>query len=402
MYYIDIENNSIIVNKLCTQNILIQNEWYTKIYYNSSKQIDVFNNELQMQEIPNTPNVYVNISGMLGLAEPNIGFQTTERCFYFHTSDSKLQTFTENYIQPVPDGIYQLVYYQREDNNNFYRTEDLELDIPGKFKDGLWQDNNSIVSAFIGYSNDPSQITLFDPIYDDNGSFLGVIKQIDSYLNSVTNEVILFKDSNLYIYYVTGYESDADYDNYKTWVNRLDAESMVIYQDIADENENLVRTRVIDLVNKTAFSTDKNQLDDLFMNYVIIKGKYQGHSGYITPIVDQRNRFKSINHLINNNIYTVTAIEPNNFRIELNINEMLFRIFPNRIKNFPIQELNKSFFTNNKNIVTTSGILYKQKVNKKFKANYLDYVYLCFPNLQTNVQSDSANKIGNNFIFAKI
>jgi len=133
--------NDILTNGLATQNIIVNGEWYTKIFYQSEKNIDLYDlNPGGVKSLNNISKKKVNISGMKGYVIPNVGFQSIERNYY-NSVEVNLEDVQNNTdIKPIPDGLYDLVQIQKEDNLKILNNNN-DISISG-FYNTIYNDNS--------------------------------------------------------------------------------------------------------------------------------------------------------------------------------------------------------------------------------------------------------------------
>ena len=53
-------------------------------------------------------------------------------------------------------------------------------------------------------------------------------------------------------------------------------------------------------------------------------------------------------------------------------------------------------------LAMNGGVLYKKTIHQIFSTSTLDYIFICFKNIDTNVVVELANPIGSSIIFAKV
>jgi hypothetical protein len=177
--------NSINISLLSTVPILINNEWYTRIYYGSSSNMNIFDvSKNGLSAFQNNSNRAINISGMKGYIQPNIGFQKEERTYIFNSS-TKEEELNNKYIKPVPNGIYNIEYFQKEDGLDFMEDGFNNFTIPGYYKpvynmnspeqDDEWIDNYiNIITVTMQCTVDISAVDFSNGInlYDDSNMIL--------------------------------------------------------------------------------------------------------------------------------------------------------------------------------------------------------------------------------------
>ena len=133
--------NDILTNGLATQNIIVDGEWYTKILYQSEKNIDLYDlNPGGVKSLNNISKKKVNISGMKGYVVPNVGFQSIERNYYNSVEVNLEDVQSNTNIKPIPDGLYDLVQIQKEDNLKILNNNN-DISISG-FYNTIYNDNS--------------------------------------------------------------------------------------------------------------------------------------------------------------------------------------------------------------------------------------------------------------------
>jgi hypothetical protein len=187
-----------------------------------------------------------------------------------------------------------------------------------------------------------------------------------------------------------------------------------------------------------------NIQNDIVYNYVVIKGRYQGIGGSICNN-NPNNIINQVEYTVNKVTKyddTVSVIEldlDNNPDIYISfyrflnkgINDSIYKVyFPNyNHTSIKTTQLNPVFagsiitpfqFDTNRNYTSNilsqeysintlrfgplafNGTLYKKSINQIFSTSTLDYIYVCFKNIDTNVVVELTNPIGSNIIFAKV
>lgn len=179
--------NDILTTCLSTQNVIVNGEWYTKIYYQGEKNIDLFEiNKGGINSFNNKTTQKVNISGMRGIVSPNTGFGDIERNYLDSTGVSFDQYQKNNYIKPVPDGVYDLVHISKEDGQDFLSEHVYDLPVGGYFKDIYttntpeqdpeWIDNAANYKWFYAYEESDQDLTSLrnTRIYQNPGLKFGI------------------------------------------------------------------------------------------------------------------------------------------------------------------------------------------------------------------------------------
>lgn len=178
--------NSINVSLLSTIPVLINDEWYTQIYYASSTNMDIFNiSKNGVYAFQNNSSKQINISGMKGYVQPNIGFQKEERTYIFNSS-TKEEELNNKYIKPVPNGVYNIEYFQKQDGLDFMEDGLYNYNVPGYYK--------SVYNM-----NSPEQEDEWVDNYFNNISVRMTCNAdlSNSFLYDLTNGINLYDNSNM-------------------------------------------------------------------------------------------------------------------------------------------------------------------------------------------------------------
>ena len=460
--------NSIACNCLSTQNIIINGEWYTKIYYQGDEFMDIYGISPEgLKVYPRETSRSVSITNMKGHVIPNIGFQELERCYYNSSLVGIEADQNNTYIKPVPNGIYKLESFIKEDNINFMEHVLYDLPVQGRYEpmyaasspeqSDEWNDNqlncrwiyctasmdittkSSYIDLFV-YTLEP-QPTVYNTTMDYLGTFI--------YAESTT---YMYNTQPVYkVYMKTNVTNNASHfmNNALSSYNRVTNTDMNLV--LTDKNITFQITPIYYLQNASIF--DSQSKKNITYNFVVIKGRYQGYGGSIC--------YDNTNDIINNIEYTVKSINTNESTITLDLDNnpdiyiSFYRFFNKGIgdtidnvyfpnyNNTPIKttqnnpafagsimtpfqyNINYAILNNdlrydglNTDInvlqneysvygtkygpLAFNGILYKKTINQIFSTQTLDYIYICFKNIDTNIVVELANSIGSNIIFAKL
>lgn len=363
-------DNSIITNCLATQNIIVNNEWYTKIYYQSEKNLDIYGiNNCGIKGINNLSKKEVYITGMKGFCIPNIGFQQIERNYY-NSSEVTIEMNQKNkYIKPVPNNTYKLENIQKVDSSEILDNT-YDLPIPGYFEtiycnntpDQLdeWIDYYENIQWFFAFEiqnkdiNDIEKfknIDLFQNYYQtDLTAFDNILVQFDKLCTvvKIENTGDIFEGYKIYkIYFIS---------NIKNIVNNF-FYSKLYYQTLFSNTTYLKSFDLILSTNDKIYnfkmlyfglreSIDCNYSNNLKKNNfhsVTIKGRYQGFGGTIS--FDNKS---SIFDEISFNISDIKK-EYNTIELDLHSNNSLVCSY---------------FRNNNTGFRQTISDIYKQNYNK--------------------------------------
>lgn len=448
--------NNIICNSLSTQNIIVNGEWYTKIFYQSEQNIDIYGiNKCGVNAFNTNCSKKINISGMKGIALPNLGFQSIERANFFNNVDSETEQ-NNKYIHPVPDGIYNIEMIQKEDNLQFLQHSIYDLPIPG----------------------------IYEPIYNSNNPEQ-TEEWIDNYinyrwvyftLNKLASNDTIFNNMQLFYYsddknttmdyiltiikgYKTTYKNSQNSDVYKCYVklnnnnlvsgvftncgilfpqNRISPNNPYNFKMVSKTSEYIFTVELF-MQNESYDSNLNNLQNKIYYNNVIIKGRYQGFDGVIS--IENNN-----NDIFNNIEFEVSSINSDFSIIELDLenNKSIFTNFypyNNTGDNLTIRKINApnynhmspmstqinpifsgfaqipyQYNVSNSNMIidqydlipskigyiARTGNIFKKKINKLFSTDIMDYIFLCFKNIDSKYIVEQNNKIGDKIIFSKI
>jgi hypothetical protein len=189
-------DNSIITNCLATQNMIVNNEWYTKIYYQSEKNLDIYGiNNCGVKGINNLSKKEVYITGMKGLCIPNIGFQQIERNYY-NSSEVTFEMNQDNkYIKPVPNNTYKLVHIQKQDNGEIL-DDTYDLPIPGYFETIYCNNTPDQLDEWIDYYENLQWFFAFE-IENKDINDIEKFKNIDLFQNMYLTDIQVISENIL-------------------------------------------------------------------------------------------------------------------------------------------------------------------------------------------------------------
>lgn len=448
--------NNIICNCLSTQNIIVNDEWYTKIFYQSEQNIDIYGiNKCGISAFNSNCSKKINISGMKGIVIPNLGFQAIERTNFYNNVDTETEQ-NNKYIKPIPDGIYSIEMIQKEDNLQFLQHSIYDIPIPGIYEP-IYNSNNpeqtdEWIDNYINYrwvyftlnkptSNDNilNNLQLFYYGTDTNATMDLILTIINGfktqYKNSKNNDIykcfVKLNNTNL----VSGVFTNCGPSFPK---NRISPNNPYDFKMVSKTNEYIFTTELF-MQNESYDCSLSNLQNKIYYNNVIIKGRYQGFGGVIS--IENNN-----NDIFNNIEFEVSSVNTDFSIIELDLenNKSIFTNFypyNNSGDNLTIRKINKpnynhtsplstqinpifSGFTqipyqysvtnsnmiiDNYNIIpskigyiTRSGNIFKKKINKLFSTDIMDYIFLCFKNIDSKYIVEQNNKIGDKIIFSKI
>ena len=464
--YNDAENNtsvncqnSINISLLSTVPILINNEWYTRIYYGSSSNMNIFDvSKNGLSAFQNNSNRAINISGMKGYIQPNIGFQKEERTYIFNSS-TKEEELNNKYIKPVPNGIYNIEYFQKEDGVDFMEDSFNNFPIPGYYKpvynmnspeqDDEWIDNYiNIITITMKCTVDISAVDFSNGInLYDNSNMILLCQLVGAKKKSDFTVDIFRYVMEFYL------KINTNYNNYKFGFNNTALPSIrftdlthTFYAEAWDVNS---FPKLKDITSPYIDYNIVSNLTKYKSNYITIKGKYLGYGGYIS-LLNKNDIFNQIPYKISDvnsstnnieldlefssDIYTFYYRNNNFMNSENFTNDFLNQINYNH-KSITSNQINPLFsnfqevgglatrdqtsiFTTNDftNIVTSKyciypikyGILcnnatiFKKTIYKPFSVDVLDYIFMCINNIDSNFIVEQQNTINNKIILAKI
>ena len=462
--------NSIACNCLTTQNIIVDGEWHTKIYYQGERPMDIYGiSQEGFRVYPLETSRKISITGMKGNIIPNVGFQELERCYYNSALVDIEDDQHNTYIKPVPDGIYKLESVLKEDNMNFMEHVLYDLPISGSYnpmyttsspeQSGEWIDNQMnyrwiYCTATIDITTKSKYTDLF--VYTLEAQPTAYNTSMD-YLTT-----FMYAEPTTYIYNTqpvykvfmrTNVSNNASHfmNNVSYVSNRITDKEMKLV--LTDKDITFQITPIYYLQNSSMF--DSLYSNDITYNFIVIKGRYQGYGGTIC--------YENTNDIINDIEYTVKSVNKENSEIFLDldnnpdINISFYRFFnkgsgdtidnvyfPNynhtsirTTQNNPafensvmtpfqynvdgtiLQQISKpdsnsgntdtnvlyneySIYGNKYGPLAFNGVLYKKTINQIFSTQTLDYIFVCFKNIDTNVVVELANPIGSSIIFAKV
>ena len=454
--------NSINISLLSTVPILINNEWYTRIYYGSSSNMNIFDvSKNGLSAFQNNSNRAINISGMKGYIQPNIGFQKEERTYIFNSS-TKEEELNNKYIKPVPNGIYNIEYFQKEDGLDFMEDGFNNFNIAGYYKhvynmnspeqDDEWIDNYiNIITITMKCTVDISAVDFSNGInlYDNSNMILlcqlvGATKKSD-----ITD--------GIYIYQMEfDIKINTNYNNYKFGFNKPGLPyDPIIFSDLTHTfyAKEYIKNSFPKLRDITSTYIDYNKVSNLpkyTSNYITIKGKYLGYGGYISllnkndilnqipyKISDVNSSTNNIeldlefssdiytfyyrnNNFMNSENFTNDFLNKINYNHKSIISNQINPLFSNfqEVGGLAIRDQTDPGFMNNDftNIVTSNYCIYpikygllsnnatifKKTIYKPFSVDVLDYIFMCINNIDSNFIVEQQNTINNKIILAKI
>jgi len=460
-----INNNSISTNCLSTQNIIVNNEWYTKIYYQSEKNLDIYGiNNRGVKGINNLSKREVYISGMKGFCLPNIGFQQIERNYY-NSSEVTIEMNQNNkYIKPVPNNTYRLVQIQKQDNNTIL-DDTYDLPIPGFFETIYCNNTPDQLDEWIDYYENIQWFFAFE-IQNKDINDIENFKNIDLFQNyynvqefdnvditfdrlctilKIENTGQIFENYKIYKIYFTStikntinnfFYSNIDYKTIYSKSVELNTYDLILSTHDKIYNFHLLYFGLRESVDVNFSSNLKKN------NYhsIIIKGRFQGFGGTIS--------FDSKSSIFDEITFNITDIKKDYNTIELDLhsnNNIICSYFRNNntgfrqtISDVYKQNYNKNPINNTSinpifsgfsqtplqiyNIIENpneiidyydiypskfgylgdEGIIYKKRIYKPQDINVNDYIYLCFKNIKSNITVEQNSNIDNDIIFAKI
>jgi hypothetical protein len=450
--------NSIACNCLSTQNIIVNGEWYTKIFYQGERSMDIYGiSQEGSKAYPITTSRKVNITGMKGHVIPSVGFQELERSYY-NSPLVDIETDQHNlYIKPVPNGIYKLESTIKEDNMNFMENVLYDLPIPGHYEpmytasspeqSGEWIDNQvnyrwiyCMASMDITTKSGYIDLFTYTPVVfaETTTEFNPMMDYLSTFIYAEATTYMYNTKPVYKVYMRSNVSNNASHfmNNTFTSTNRVTDEDMQLI--LTDKNITFQITPIYYLQNASIFSS-KYQ-NDIRYNYIVIKGRYQGYGGSICN--------ENTNDIINNIEYTVKSVVAKESTIVLDLDDnsdiyiSFYRFlnkgvsdtidtiyFPNyNHSSIKTTQNNPAFASSiitpfqyrlddyDKNILQEeysiygirfgplafNGVLYKKTINQIFSTETLDYIFICFKNIDTNVVVELTNPIGSNIIFAKV
>lgn len=451
--------NSIACNCLTTQNIIVNGEWYTKIYYQGERAMDIYGISKEgLNAYPRNTSRKVSITGMKGHVIPNVGFQELERCYYNSPLVDIEKDQQNHYIKPVPDGIYKLESATKEENMNFMENALYELPIPGYYEPMYsisspeqsceWIDNQLnyrwiYCTSSIDITTKTEHIDLFSysPVSFDeiSAQFNPTMDYLSTFLYAESTTYRYRNNPVFKVYMRINASNNASHfmKNSLSSLNRLTDVYMQL--TLTDKNITFQITPIYYLQNASIFGS-KYQ-NDIIYNYIVIKGRYQGFGGTIC--------YENSNDIINDIEYTVKNIVTNESTILLDLDDnpniyisfyrFLNKGIGNSINNVYFPNYNHtsikttqnnpafaghiltpfqynttitigenkltqeySIYGNKYGPLAFNGVLYKKTINQIFSTQTLDYIFVCFKNIDTNVVVELANPIGSSIIFAKV
>jgi len=453
--------NDILTSGLATQTFISENEWYTKIFYQSEKNMDLFDlNPGGVKNFNNLSKTKINISGMKGFVVPNIGFQTIERNYYNSVSVNLEESQVNSYIKPVPDGAYDLVQIQKETDMKILNNSH-DISIPGYYatiyndnspeQADEWIDNFNNVRWFYAVedsNNDISNLKNVD-LYQLNPTtmpqepetlfnrlcfLLSVVPTNTFFGNKTVYRVyVLLNVKNLINLFLTS--------KYNMMTSFSANASNILYNTMLTTIDKIHKIKIIYYGYRESVDYDYANTFKRFQYYsVTIKGRYQGFGGNL--IFDTNNSvFNSIPYSISNIKKEFNMIELDmqnqkrlffsNFRFNTtgnrqnidkiykkNYNKNPMGITQNNpfmtgFNQVPLQWDNE--YTNSNEIIeyydtypskygflSNTGYIYKKTINQPLTTSTNNFFYLCIKNLDSDVIVDQNNPIGNYIIFGKV
>ena len=452
--------NSINVSLLTTIPILINNEWYTRIYYGSSTNIDIFNvSKNGISAFQNNSSKSINISGMKGYLQPNIGFQKEERTYIFNSS-TKEEELNNKFIKPIPNGVYNIEYFQKQDGLDFMEDGFNNFDISGYYKsvynmnspeqEDEWIDNYiNNISIKMVCDVDISDTSIYDfsngiNLYDTSNMILLCkligVKIIDDPNNEDTEYIHTFQFD---------FELNTNYNNFQF---DFGEKIFTDFQKTFNAKRHLDNDfpSFDDLTNKFIDYTKVGDFDKYKNNYIMIKGKYLGYGGIISIVNN--------NDILNQIPYKISDVNPetNNLELDLEFTTNLYSFYYRNNNFIDFENFNNDFINNinyNRNAITTDhnnpifanfqeigfiknpdqigpffktdsyvnlvtskycifpikygvisnrATIFKKNIYKPFSADVLDYIFICINNIDSNFIVEQQNTINNKIILAKI
>ena len=366
-------NNDILTNGLSTQNIIVNGEWYTKIFYQSEKNIDLYGISTGgIKSLNNLSSRQVYISGMKGYIVSNLGFQNIERNYY-NSIEVNIEDNQNNInIKPVPDGLYDLVFIQKEDNtailDNIY-----DIKIPGYFEtiynnnspeqSDEWIDYYQNIRWYYAVEKDKKYIVEEDLKnidlyqYSDEYSNFNELQSVTIKFDKLCRVIKVENTGNQYngfviykIYVILNIKNIINNFLYDKQVfNTKYAELMefieqIPYNTILSTKDKGYNLKIIYYGIRESVDLDYSKTIKPINYYSItIKGRYHGFGGCIS--------LNSKNTIFNNIPYKITDINTKYNTIELDLNNNL--------------NIYCSFYRyNSTNISQNISNVYKQNYNK--------------------------------------
>lgn len=464
-------NNDILCHCLSTQNLIIDDEWYTQIYYQGEDNMDLFGvNKSGIKGINENTQKKIRISGMKGIIYPSFGFQDLERNNYNMgvTYDDEQGV---KYIKPVPDGLYHVVNFQKEEGLHFFEHTMYELPIPGYNKpiyngrspeqSGEWIDNHVNYRWFTGTFK-KGNINLSETLIgQDMKSF--VEEEVHQYkLDSEGSEYVNVTKLDRLCKLVSIKKTDKKKDDRDIYQFQVEIDTSSLMSKFMynfnggngypeDMSLYVVNSQnqeyIIEFIESSFYDVQEeefcNSLSKNNYHSITIKGRYQGFGGILS--------FENENNILNSISYTVSDVNTEYNAVELNIqnnddiyttyyrngdigfNKTIFEmnqlnynvvnVSPGRINPFfsaftqiPYQ-YNPSDINSKQDVpvinyydiyptkfgsLANYGTLYKKKIHKPMSTATLDYIYLCFKNIDSKIILGQNTEIDSHIIFAKI
>ena len=447
--------NSIACNCLSTQNIIVNGEWYTKIFYQGESSMDLYGiSQEGLKAYPTSTSINISISGMKGHVMPNVGFQVLERNNY-NSPLVDIEIDQHNiYIKPVPDGIYKLESVVKEDNMNFMEHVLYNLPVQGHYEpmyttstpeqSDEWIDNqmnyrwiyctaSMDITTKTGYIDlftytNVSQPTPYNTKMDYLSTFMYAESTTYTYNTKPVYKVYMrLNVSNNASHFMTSLRTTRE----------TDIDMNVV---LTDQNITFQITPIYYFRDPSMFGSKPQ--NNIVYNFIVIKGRYQGIGGHLSC--------ENPNDVLNNIEYTIKGIDTkrsmilldldNNPNIYISFYRFLNKGIADTIDNVYFPNYNHESIKTTQNnptfagsimtpfqynvidgvdtnvhrleysmygirfgpLAMNGGVLYKKTIHQIFSTSTLDYIFICFKNIDTNVVVELANPIGSSIIFAKV
>jgi hypothetical protein len=341
--------NDILTNGLATQNIIVNGEWYTKIFYQSEKNIDLYDlNPGGVKSLNNISKKKVNISGMKGYVVPNVGFQSIERNYYNSVEVNLEDVQSNTNIKPVPDGLFDLVQIQKEDNLKILNNNN-DISISGFYntiysdnspeQEDEWIDNFQNIRWYYAIETnnisitDLSNIDLFQ-INTDNTSVINpnitgqpytIFDKICRLLSVETTSYVFEGKAVFKVYVVLNIKNliniflYGSFDFVTVYSKNIDDIPYNMYLSTYKKTHNI---QIIYYGIRESVDYDYSYLYKRYNYYSItIKGRFQGYGGSIS--------FDTNNNIFNSIPYTVSDVKTkyNTIELDLQNNTNIFLCF---------------------------------------------------------------------------
>lgn len=426
------ESKKIHSNYLSTQNILIEGEWYTKIFYKGAKCMESEDGEWDtgFPQFNKYACKEVYIRGMKGLSLPDISFEKRDIDHYTNLKNTDNSDFTKtsfhiDQINPVPDGFYTLFPNTGQDDSGYLLTDNLNVDILGDFyecpktpfeKEQYWREEGysmtfSPTSANLNLNNPWNYIDI-----EDWGVKTGILQLNYHHPDIHSNDHKGFIPMKYLDVYIT--KGDGSATRYKLRP-RLDWTTVVkdaagysgqFYQIEIKTDSPYKLTATTDILEVSYKGFRKSYETARSWPCIVIKGKYKGYGGFI-EFRDKKNILQDLE-----NGFKVTKIvkdsnnrNTNKFFINLDKKQTDFIKNYKGTKTVPTNVLyqNLDLLESNKLIeedypVGLGGVVYKKIRDSPVNVEN-DYINLCIKsrgNSLETTKNTSLNTIDD--IFAKI